>query len=80
MSSRQRRWAWLAALGAFEGERHLAHYRKMADGFIVRGEFRRDWSSEAFFPGRLGASDPHTHQSTALLGGIWVIGNKTGTW
>lgn len=58
----------------------LTAERKMADGFIVRGEFRRDWSSEAFFPGRLGASDPRAYQNTALLSGIWVIGNKTGTW
>jgi hypothetical protein len=53
---------------------------KLADGFIVRAEFRRDWSSESFFPGRLGAGDLRGHQNTALIGGIWVIGNKTGTW
>jgi hypothetical protein len=53
---------------------------KLADGFIVRGEFRRDWSSESFFPGSLGAGDLRGHQNTALIGGIWVIGNKTGTW
>ena len=53
---------------------------KLADGFIVRAEFRRDWSNESFFPGRLGADDLRGHQNTALLGGIWVIGNKSGTW
>ena len=25
---------------------------KFAEGFLVRGEFRRDWSNEPFFPGR----------------------------
>jgi hypothetical protein len=53
---------------------------KLADGFILRGEFRRDWSNESFFPGRLGADDLRGHQNTALIGAIWVIGNKTGTW
>ena len=53
---------------------------KLADGFLLRGEFRRDWSNEPFFPGRLGAVDLRQHQNTALIGGIWVIGNKTGTW
>jgi hypothetical protein len=53
---------------------------KLADGFILRGEFRRDWSNERFFPGPLGPSDPRTGQNTALVGAIWVIGNKTGTW
>ena len=36
---------------------------KFADGFLVRGEFRRDWSNEAFFPGR-GAGDLRGHQNT----------------
>jgi hypothetical protein len=58
----------------------LTAEHKLADGFIVRAEFRRDWSNELFFPGRLGAADPRGHQNTALIGGIWVIGNKTGTW
>jgi hypothetical protein len=49
-------------------------------GFVVRGEFRRDWSNELFFPGPGGGGDPRRHQNTALIGGIWVIGNKSGTW
>lgn len=53
---------------------------KLADGFILRAEFRRDWSSKSFFPGRLGPDDLRGHQNTALVGGIWVIGNKTGAW
>ena len=53
---------------------------KFAEGFLVRGEFRRDWSNEPFFPGRSGASDLRRHQNTALLAGIWAIGNKQGAW
>jgi hypothetical protein len=53
---------------------------KLADRFILRGEYRRDWSNESFFPGRLGEDDLRDHQNTALIGAIWVIGNKTGTW
>jgi hypothetical protein len=53
---------------------------KFADGFMVRGEFRRDWSDQPFFPGPLGVIDLRDHQNTLLIGGIWVIGNKKGTW
>ena len=53
---------------------------KFSDAFLLRGEFRRDWSNEAFFPGRLGSTDLRDHQNTALLGVVWVIGNKTGVW
>jgi hypothetical protein len=53
---------------------------KLADGFLVRGEFRRDWSDEAYFPGSSGAADLRDHQDTLLLGAVWVIGNKKGTW
>jgi hypothetical protein len=53
---------------------------KLADGFLVRGEFRRDWSSAQFFPGRLGSADPRAHQNTALIGGVWWFGNKQGAW
>ena len=51
-----------------------------ADGFLLRAEYRRDWSNEPFFPGRLGAADLRRHQNTALVGVIWVVGNKTGAW
>ena len=40
----------------------------------MRGEFRRDWSNEPFFTGRLGAGDLRDHQNTALLGG--VVGDR----
>jgi hypothetical protein len=53
---------------------------KLADGFLVRAEFRRDWSDERFFPGPLGRSDLRSDQNTALLGGVWWFGNKQGVW
>jgi hypothetical protein len=53
---------------------------RLADEFLVRGEYRRDGSSVPFFPGRLGPGDLRQQQNTALVGVIWVIGNKGGTW
>ena len=53
---------------------------KFADGFLVRGEFRRDWSDQPFFPGPLDFVDLRNQQNTLLIGGIWVIGNKKGSW
>jgi hypothetical protein len=51
---------------------------KFAEGFLVRGEFRRDWTDEPFFPTYSGS--PSAHQNTALVGLVWWVGNKTGTW
>ena len=52
---------------------------KFADGFLLRGEFRRDWSNESFFttdqPGVL-----KDHQNTFLVGMVWWFGNKPGAW
>jgi hypothetical protein len=71
--------------GLFSGIRQVlqgftatAEY-KFADGFLLRGEFRRDWSSERFFT----AATPgmrRPHQNTALIGGVWWFGNKPGAW
>lgn len=52
---------------------------KFADGFLVRGEFRRDWSSEDFFPAPT-SDTPRAHQNTVLVGLVWWIGNKQGAW
>jgi hypothetical protein len=52
---------------------------KFADGFVVRGEFRRDWSNEDFFPAPT-ADTPRSHQNTLLVGLIWWFGNKQGAW
>jgi hypothetical protein len=51
---------------------------KLADGFLVRGEVRSDWSNESFFPKSGG--DTSKHQNTALIGLVWWLGNKTGSW
>jgi hypothetical protein len=56
-----------------------AEYR-LADGFLVRAEFRRDWSDRLFFPGRLASTDLRRGQSTALIGGVWWFGNRQGAW
>jgi hypothetical protein len=55
-----------------------AEYR-FADGFLVRGEFRRDWSTERFFTGPR-PDDRRDHQDTALVGLVWWFGNKQGAW
>jgi hypothetical protein len=52
---------------------------KFADGFLVRGEFRRDWSNERFFTGPR-PGDLRDHQNTALVGLVWWFGNKQGAW
>lgn len=52
---------------------------KVADGFLMRGEFRRDWSDEPFFTGSQ-PDDLHDHQNTILLGLVWWFGNKLAAW
>ncbi len=52
---------------------------KFADGFLLRGEFRRDWSNERFFTSAQ-SDDLRTHQNTALVGLVWWFGNKSGAW
>ncbi len=52
---------------------------KIAEGFLVRNEFRRDFSNHPYFltdtPGLL-----KKQQTTATLGLIWWFGNKEGAW
>ena len=52
---------------------------KFADGFLLRGEFRRDWSNELFFT-TSDAPVKSAHQNTFLVGMVWWFGNKTGAW
>ena len=54
--------------------------RQFAEGFLVRAEYRRDSSDKPFFPGPGGSTDLHGTQPTALLGAVWVLGTKKGTW
>ncbi len=52
---------------------------KLADGFLVRGEWRRDFSNQRFFVSDvLGVLK--NQQTTATLGLIWWFGNKQGSW
>ena len=52
---------------------------KFADGFLLRGEFRRDWSNEALLHQRPPRRPAH-QQNTALVGLVWWFGNKQGAW
>jgi Putative beta-barrel porin-2, OmpL-like. bbp2 len=52
---------------------------KLAEGFLVRGEFRRDWSNERFFTGPR-PDDRRDYQNTALVGLVWWFGNRQGAW
>jgi hypothetical protein len=61
-------------------ETTLAAEYKLADGFLVRAELRRDWSNERFFPGRFRDADLQQAQNTALVGGVWWFGTKDGVW
>ena len=50
---------------------------KFSEGFFARAEFRRDVSDQPVFPSRGAARG---HQNTALIGLVWWVGNKTGSW
>ena len=52
---------------------------KAADGFLVRAEFRRDWSNASFFPGPE-PGEARGHQNTLLFGLVFTVGNKLGAW
>jgi Putative beta-barrel porin-2, OmpL-like. bbp2 len=52
---------------------------KFGEGFLARGEFRRDWSNVPYFltnkPGVLSSSQP-----TLTMGLVWWYGGKQGAW
>jgi len=52
---------------------------KFADGFLVRGQFRRDWSNQRFFTGP-DPGDLRESQTTVLAGLVWWFGTKQGAW
>jgi hypothetical protein len=53
--------------------------QKLADGFLVRAEWRRDASNHPYFlTDTLGALKKE--QNTATLGVIWWFGGKEGAW
>jgi hypothetical protein len=52
---------------------------KVAEGFLVRGEWRRDFSNQPFFLTQAsGVLSPQ--QNTATLGLVWWFGRKLGSW
>jgi predicted porin len=79
------RYEWLDDEGLFGGPAQklqevtaTAEYR-FADGFLMRGEVRSDWSNQRFFTGPA-PGDLRASQTTALVGLVWWFGNKSGTW
>ena len=50
-----------------------------ADGFLMRGEYRRDESNQPYFLGHL-LGDLQTSQPTIALGVVWWFGQKEGAW
>ena len=57
----------------------LTYEFKVAEGFLMRGEWRRDASNTPFFLTR-DAGVLATDQNTATLGVIWWWGTKRGAW
>ena len=52
---------------------------KLGEGFLVRSEYRRDFSNRpSFFTDTLGRLKKE--QNTATLGLVWWMGRKQGTW
>ena len=75
----------LANGGLFSGatqtlkETTLTYEYKVAEGFVMRGEWRRDFSNMPFFlTPDVGVFK--TDQQTATLGVIWWWGTKRGVW
>jgi hypothetical protein len=53
--------------------------QKLAESFLVREEWRRDWSNQPYFlTDHLGVLSKH--QTTATLGLVWWFGPKQGAW
>jgi len=60
-------------------ETTLTVEQRLADGFLIRGEWRRDFSNQPYFyTNLLGAFK--REQNTATLGVVWWFGPKEGTW
>jgi hypothetical protein len=52
---------------------------KFAEGFLVRGEWRRDFSNQPFFLTQA-TGVLSQQQNTATLGLVWWFGRKVGSW
>jgi len=52
---------------------------KFSDGFLMRDEWRRDWSNQPYFlSSTLGLLK--TNQNTVTIGLVWWFGGKEGAW
>jgi hypothetical protein len=77
------RYEWLDDEGLFAGvdqvlqEVTLTAEQRLAEGLLLRAEYRHDWSDEASFPSDEGL---RTRQPTVLVGAIWWFGSKSGAW
>jgi hypothetical protein len=60
-------------------ETTVTYEYKVAEGFLMRGEWRRDVSNAPFFLTR-DVGVLNTDQQTATLGVIWWWGTKRGAW
>jgi hypothetical protein len=60
-------------------ETTLTYEYKFTEGFLMRTEWRRDFSNQPFF-----LSDPSgifkKDQNTATIGLVWWMGQKHGSW
>ena len=54
-------------------------YRPAADGFLIRAEWRRDFSDTPFFLTNT-AGNVKDDQQTATIGLVWWWGNKRQAW
>jgi hypothetical protein len=52
---------------------------RLADGFLMRGEWRRDFSNQEFFLTEV-PGVRKSEQNTATVGVIWWLGRKEGAW
>ena len=69
---------WVGPYPSLEETTFTTTYR-FADRFMVKGEWRYDWSNQPFFyTSRL--DDLRKSQLTATLGLIWWYGGKQGPW
>jgi len=60
-------------------ETTLTYEYKFADGFLVRTEWRRDFSNQPFFlTDQVGVRKKE--QNTATVGLVWWMGRKQGSW
>lgn len=50
-----------------------------ASGFLLRTEYRRDWSNRQYFPGHEQGT-LETTQATIGVGMVWWFGQKEGSW